>query len=58
VPAAVSGDPITSAASTLTCETETTSDGEPAGWMSMREPSVRPSITTSSIATTMPSTGE
>src|SRR5262249_42902064 len=38
--------------------TETTSDGAPVGWMSMREPNVRPSITTSSIASTVPSTGE
>ena len=57
VAAAESCEPTTSAGSIWTCDTDTTSDGAPAGWMSMREPNVRPSITTSSIARTVPSTG-
>ena len=37
-PADVTDEPTTSDGSTLTCETETTSDGAPVGWMSIREP--------------------
>ena len=55
---AVTGEPTTSDGSTRTCETETTSDGATVGWMSMRDPYVRPFSETSSIATIVPSTGE
>ena len=55
--AVVIGEPTTSAGSTRTCETHTTSEGAPDGWISIRDPYVRPFTTTSSIAITVPSTG-
>ena len=48
----------TSEGSARRCEIETTIDGAPEGWMSMRDPYARPFSTTSSRPTTVPSTGE
>ena len=50
--------PTTSDGSARTREIETTSDGAPAGWMSIRWSNGLPSSTSCSIPTTVPSTGE
>ena len=54
----MTAEPTVRPESTLMCETEMTSEGATVGWMSTCEPSVLPFRTTSSIATTVPSTGE